>query len=70
MMAVDGTAETFGFADTIGPQSDSPGTQLVFALTSVSYTHLDVYKRQGLESVSLAGASGKLRVAVQEQFKQ
>ena len=31
MMAVDGTAETSGFAENIAP---------------VSYTHLDVYKRQ------------------------
>ena len=37
MMAVDGTAETSGFAENIG-----------LRLNTVSYTHLDVYKRQVL----------------------
>ena len=53
-MAVDGTAEKSGFTDNIGLRLNSPGSNfnknyffVADNVVPVSYTHLDVYKRQG-----------------------
>ena len=45
-MEVDDTAEKSGFAENIGLRLNSPGRNFNKELLPVSYTHLDVYKRQ------------------------
>ena len=69
MITVDGTAETSSFAENIGPRPNSPGRNFSNKLLPVSYTHLDVYKRQVLDVITVVAIREPLSAEVFTVFR-